>query len=286
MKILVTGATGHLGGAVIDTLLKKIPAGQIAVFIRKENKVPEMQASGLQTFQGSYDDINALETAMKEIDKVLLISASDEGDRMQQHKNVIDTAKKTGVTCIAYTSRSLKNKETLVNKLMMEHFETEAYIRKSGLKYTIFQNALYMDVLPLFVGKKVFEKGIFQPAGDGKVAFALRKEMGEAMANVLLEDCENKIYKFTGSEAYTFYDVAAVLSGLSGKEVKYTADNIPAFEKKMREAGLPELMLQKIIGFNTDIKNGQEEEITSDLENKLGHKSATLQEGLPLLFGF
>lgn len=286
MKILITGAAGHLGSAVIETLLKKTPAQQIAALVRQEEQQSELQSKGLQAFVGNYDDINSLEKAMNGCDKVLLISAGDEGDRMQQHRNVIDTAKKAGVKCIAYTGRNLKDQKTLANKLMVEHFQTEDYIKESGLSYLIFRNALYMDVLPLFVSKQVFETGIFQPAGEGKVAFALRKEMGEAMANVLFtEDCENKIYQFTGSEASSFYDVASVLSDISGKEVKYTPVEIPAFEKMMKEKGLPEAMVQKIADFNADIKNGQEAEVINDLENKLGRKPASLEEGLKILFG-
>lgn len=287
MNILVTGAAGNLGGTVIETLLKKIPAQQIAALVRKEEKQVELQSKGLQAYRGDYDDIDSLEKAMNGADTVLLISSGDEGDRMQQHRNVVDAAKKAGVTCIAYTSRSLRDRSSLSNKLMIEHFETEDYIKESGLKYAIFRNALYMDVIPLFVGKQVFETGIFQPAGEGKVAFALRKEQGEAMANVLVnEDCDNKVYRFTGSEAYSFYDVASVLTELSGKEVKYMPVEVPAFKAMMKEKGLPELMVQKIIDFNTDIKNGQEAEVTNDLENKLGHKPASLKEGLKTLFGF
>ena len=205
---------------------------------------------------------------------------------MQQHRNVIDTAKKLGVKNIAYTSRAMRNRETLAHQLMEEHFLTEDYIKKSGLNYTIFRNTLYMDVLPLFVGKKVFETGIFQPAGDGKVAFALRKEMGEAMANVLSnEDCKNKTYKFTNNEAYSFYDIAKALTTLSGKKVKYHPVDISTFQERMRSTGIPESMLQKVVEFNTDIKNGQEDEITNDLENKLGRKPTTLKEGLKILFG-
>lgn len=285
-KILVTGATGILGGAVIETLLTKIPAQQINVLSRKDEKLAKMRARGFNTFRGDYDDIKSLEDAMKGVDTVLLISAGDEGDRMQQHKNVVDTASRVGVKCIAYTSRSLRNRTTLENKLMFDHFDTEDYINESGLKYTIFRNVLYMDVIPLFVGKQVFDTGIFQPAGEGQVAFALRKEMGEAMANVLLnENCENKTYKFTGSETYSFYDIASLLTELSGKEVKYTPVEISAFETMMLEKGLPQVMIKKIIGFNTDIKNNQESEITNDLEIKLGRKPTSLKNGLKILFG-
>lgn len=287
MKILVTGATGHLGNAVVETLLKGITAQQIVVIVRTEDTLLKMQSKGLQTFMGNYDDVDSLEDAMNGVDTVLLISSTDEGNRMQQHRNVVDSAKKMGVSNIAYTSRSLKDKTSLSNQLMLEHFDTEDYIKESGLNYTIFRNALYMDVLPLFVGKQGFETGIFQPAGDGKVAFALRAEMGEAMANVLMnEECENKIYRFTGTKAYSFYDVAEVLTELSHNDVKYNSIEIPEFEKLMKMKGLPDSVVKKIIDFNKDIKNGQESTVSNDLENKLGRKPINLFDGLNILFPF
>ena len=123
------------------------------------------------------------------------------------------------------------------------------------------------------------------PAGDGKVAYALRKEQGEAMANVLLhENFENQTYKFTGSAAYSFYDVAAALTALSGKEVKYTAVEIPIFENIMQQKGTPDGLVKRIVSFNADIKNGQEAAITNDLEVQLGRKPTDLKQGLKILF--
>jgi len=285
-KILVTGATGHLGSKVIETLLKKIPSSQISIITRKEDKRAEFESKGFNAFIGNYDDTASLENAMSGVDTVLLISSGDQGDRMQEHKNVIDAAKKTGVKHIAYTSRSLKDRNTLANKLMVEHFQTEDYIKESGLNYIFFRNILYMDVIPQFIGGNVaLEKGIFLPAGDGRVAFALRSEMGEAMANVLLnETCENKIYNFTGSETYSFYDIAATLTELSGKEVKYNNLDANVFSGMMKQRNIPEPMIQKIIDFITDIKQNQEAGITNDLEIKLGRKPAGLKDGLKQLF--
>ncbi len=284
-KILVTGATGILGSSVIDTLLKKITVNQINIITRKDEKRLEFQSKGFNAFLGDYNDIIALEKAMENVDIVLLVSSGDQGDRMQEHKNVIDTAKKSGVKNIAYTSRALQDRTTLANKLMLEHFETEDYIKESGLKYILFRNALYMDVVPLFVGKQVFETGIFMPAGNGKVAYALRQEQGEAIANVLLNKIfDNQIYKFTGSEAYSFYDVATALTELSGKEVKYTSVTILAFVDMMKQKGLPEGMVKKIVDFNLDIKNGQEAEVTTELETQLGRKPTSLKDGLKILF--
>lgn len=153
------------------------------------------------------------------------------------------------------------------------------------MRYVIFRNVLYMDTLPQFVGEKVFETGIQMPVGEGKAPFALRSEMGEAIANALLEgDCDNNTYKLTGTETYSFDDVAAVLSKLSGKEVKYAPIEKAVFEARLKERGLPDVVAGRIVGFLTDIKNGQEDEVSPDLENLLGRKPASLEEGLKSLF--
>jgi NAD(P)H dehydrogenase (quinone) len=286
MKILITGATGHLGSAVIEQLLKMIPSNQISIITRKEEKRIELEVKDFNAFLGSYDNVVSLEKAMNGIDTVLLISSGDQGDRMQEHKNVVDTAKKMGIKHIAYTSRCLRNRNTLANKLMVEHFETEDYIMASGLHYTFFRNILYMDAVPQFIGgNEALEKGIFLPAGDGKVAFALRSEMGEAMANVLIkEEVENKIYHFTGDAVYSFNDISTALTELSGKEVKYTDVDATAFAGMMKQRNLPDNMIQKIVDFITDIKHNQEADIYNDLENLLGRKPTGLKEGLKMLF--
>ncbi|MCF2492444.1 MULTISPECIES: SDR family oxidoreductase [Dyadobacter] len=286
MRILVTGATGALGSAVIETMLKKIPASSIAILTRKEERRLSFQEKAFRAYLGDFEDMPSLDHAMKDVDKVLLISASDEGDRVQQHRNVVDAAKRAGVAGIAYTSRSLRDRNNLSNPLMMDHFTTEDYIRESGLQYTIFRNALYMDVIPLFAGKQVFDTGIVQSAGMGKVAFALRQEMGEAIAHVMLDEpCENKTYLLTGGEAYSFDDVARALTELSGKEVRYTSVESQAFEDILVQKGIPQAMARKITDFNADIRNGQESVVTADLAQKLGRPPAALKEGLKLLFG-
>lgn len=283
--ILVTGATGHLGSATLNFLLKKLPASQLAALVRDAGKAADLKAKGIDIVVGTYDDTASLDRAMQGIEMVLLIAGTDEENRLRQHSNVVDAAKKAGVQRIAYTSRALKDRSTLVNRLMEGHFQTEDYIKASGLTYTLFQNILYMDAIPQFVGPAVFERGIYLPAGEGKVAFALRNEMGEAMANALAAGgSDNRIYKLTGSETYSFADVATILTNLSGKKVGYTPVEKVAFEADMKDRGLPDVMVQRVTGFITDIKNGQEDHVSSDLETLLGHKPTPLREGLKGLF--
>jgi NAD(P)H dehydrogenase (quinone) len=285
-KILVTGATGHLGSTVIETLLKQMLPNDISIITRKKEKREEFKTKGFNAFIGNYEDVAALKKAMSGVDTVLLISSGDQGDRMQEHKNVVDTARKMGVKNIAYTSRCLSNRSTLANKLMVEHFETEDYIKASGLNYIFFRNILYMDTIPQFIGGNMaLEKGIFLPAGDGKVSFALRSDMGEAMANVLLnEGFDNQIYNFTGDTLYSFYDIASVLSELSGKTVTYNPVETAAYEGIMKQRNLSDSVIDKIVNFITDIKNNQEAEIHSDLKKYIGRKPTSLKEGLKMLF--
>jgi NAD(P)H dehydrogenase (quinone) len=276
--ILVTGATGQLGTAVINHLLKKTSANQVTALVRDESKASTLKEKSVNIRVGNYDDPASLDNAMQGIEKVLLIAGTDEENRLRQHQNVVDAAKKAGVQCIAYTSRNLKDPNTLANKLMNGHFQTEDCIKASGLNYILFRNVLYMDTIPQFVGAKVFDTGIHLP-------FALRSEMGEAIANVLLEsDRSNRIYQLTGSESYSFEDVASALSDLSDKKVDYTSVEKSVFEVQMKERGVPEMMIQRVVGFLTDIKNGQEAEVSPDLKNLLGRSPTSLQEGLKVLF--
>lgn len=286
-NILVTGATGFLGKIIIETLLKKINSNQINVISRNSEKIVEFQEKGFNAFQGDYNDLATLESAMFGVDTVLLISGGDQGDRMQEHRNVIDTAKKMGITNIAYTSRALQDRTTLQNKLMKDHFETEDYIKKSGLNYIIFQNGLYMEFLQFFISKDQIEKGLFLPTGEGRVAFTFRADQAEAIGKILLtEKFDKKTYQFTNIETYSFFDVAKYLSELSGKEIIYTPVEFDAFSEKMKQRGLPATSINKIYGFFTDIKNNQETLVTDDLENILGRKPTTLKDGLKIMFNF
>jgi NAD(P)H dehydrogenase (quinone) len=284
--ILVTGATGQLGTAVVNHLLEKTSANQVAALVRDEIRASALKEQGVDIRVGSYDDPASLDKAMQGVEKVLLIAGTDEEKRLQQHQNVIDAAKKAGVQCIAYTSRALKDRTTLANKLMEGHFQTEDYIKGCGLNYILFRNILYMDTIPQFVGGgRVFDTGINLPTGNGRVSFALRSEMGEAIATALLDSGGgNRIYQLTGSESYSFDDVAVTLADLSGKAVNYTPAEKSVFESQMKERGTPEVMVGRVVGFLTDIKNGQEADVSPDLENLLGRKPTSLKQGLKVLF--
>ncbi|WP_309571992.1 NmrA family NAD(P)-binding protein, partial [Deinococcus sp.] len=183
--ILITGATGQLGHSVIQQLLRISPSGEVAALVRDEGRAADLRDQGAHLRVGHYDDPASLAHAMQGVERVLLIAGTDEERRVVQHQRVIDAAKAAGVQGLAYTSRTLKNRNALANTLMDGHFKTEDALQDSRLPIAIFRNVLYMDAIPQFVGDRVFETGITLPAGEGRVAFALRSEMGEAIANAL-----------------------------------------------------------------------------------------------------
>jgi NAD(P)H dehydrogenase (quinone) len=285
--ILVTGATGHLGSAVVSQLLKNTSAENIVAFARDENKAKHLREKGIEVRIGTYDNISSLDLAMQGIEKLLLISGNGP-TRLQQHKNVVAAAKKAGIKHIVFTTIALKDMKTAALRPLMEDlYEAEDYIKESGLTYTVLRNTLYTGATPLFGGEKVIKTGINLPTGNGKVPFALRREMGEAAANALLQNGhQNQTYEITGSYLYSYEDVAKELSALSGRTVNYTDADPVTFPTQLKELGLPEIVVLLVTGFSTDIKNHQFEIVTKDLEKLLGRKPASLNESLKEVFGF
>lgn len=285
--ILITGSTGQLGTAAIEQLLKQTSADNIVAFARDKAKAVKLEEKGIEVRIGNFDDKASLERALVSVDKVLLISGLDQ-NRLDQHKNVVDAAKNAGVKHIAYTGLAIKDIETsVVNSFMKSHFETEEYIIQSGLTYTFLRNSLYADALPMFVGGQVFDTGIYFPAGEGKVPFALRRELGEAAANALIQDGhDNKTYELAANELYSFDDVASALSELSGKSVRYTDVDAGQFCRSLVQAGVPESGIFMSAGFAEDIKRQQLEIVSNDLEHLLGRKPAILRDSLKEVYGF
>lgn len=286
--ILITGATGALGQQTIKHLLKSKDAKEITVLVRNESKARTFIDQGINVKIGSYEDINSLKRATQGIDQLLLIP-SPSGTIFSENKNVIDTAKKHGVKHILYTSLLVKNIEkSPLKALLQQHLETEKYAKESGIPFTILKNTMYADAIPLFVGNDVLENGVYLHAADGKVPFALRRELGEAAANTLLDEKHlNKEYELTASEYYTYADVANALSDLSGKQVPFYAETtVEEYENHLRKKGVHAGELFAISGFVTDKRNAVFQLLSNDLEHLLDRKPLSLKESLREIYNF
>ena len=280
--ILVTGATGHLGNQIVENLLTQISPNEIAVLVRSEEKAKELKEKGVQIRVGDYTNPNSLVAAFKKVKKLILISSNDFNDRFGQHKNAIDAAKQAGVEHILYTSMSMNDIETSPLKgFLKDHYETEDYIKQNGFTYTILQHSLYADVIPMFIGEQVLETGVFFPAGEGRVAYASRTDLAEAIAKVALSDAfDNQSLPMTNTENYSYADVAEILTELSGKEVAYVNPTPEVFTETLKGFGLPDPIIQMSLGFAAGIKNNDFDKTFPNLETILGRKPQTLKEYL------
>lgn len=284
--MLVTGATGALGSAVVGRLLERTDTAEVAVLVRDERKAAALAGRGVSVRVGDYDDTAALDRALIDVERVLLIAGNDPLRRVQQHQNVIDAGVRAGVGLIGFASRSLRNVHASENTLMGDYFQTEDRIRRSGLPHVLFRNALYLDTVPVYVGGgRVFQSGIRLPAGDGKVAYALRREMGEALANAMLDHAgADRTHVIAASRAHTFGDVAAALTEISGRIVDYTQVSDEDYVAETVRGGLPEPLARRFLGFYSDIRDNQLDETSTDLQTLLGREPSTLQQGLRELF--
>ncbi|PLK43958.1 SDR family oxidoreductase [Emticicia sp. TH156] len=284
--ILITGAAGNLGNAVIENLLKQISPQKIAGLYRDANKARAFTKEGINVRVGDYSDKSSIEKAMVNVDKLLLITSNDE-NALTGHKNVIDAAKAAGVKHIYYTGGALnKNvKQSKLGLLTDAYITTENYIIDSGLTYTIFQNGLYSEIIPFFIGYDAINTGINFPAGEGKATFAKRTEMAEAIArSILSEGHNNKIYLTTGLPTYSFADIAQMLSELSNKTVSYYSPGPKEFEAQLREYGVAEGDIWFSSLFAAIIKNNEYDITASDLEQLLGRKPTDLKTYLKETF--
>ena len=277
--MLITGATGQFGTSTIEFLLKKTAANQIAAMIRDVTKSGNLKALGVDVRTADYDNREALARALKGVDKLLLISGNDVGKRLQQHKNVVDAAINSGVTHIIYTSIFRKNeKDSSIGSVVRSHAETEDFIKKSGLNYTIMLNTLYADMLPVFFGKSVMNTGIYLPAGNGQASYAARKDMAEAAACILTgEGHENKEYVIANTKNYTMDELAEIISGITGKKIQYLNPSREAYIETLAGAGIPQEVILLTAGFSEAIKNGELETTHSDFEKLTGREPLSME---------
>ena len=237
--IVVTGASGQLGRMVIEELLHKLPAGQIVAVVRSPDRVQDLADRGVQVRQGDYDQPETLKAALKGADKLLLISSNQVGRRFEQHKAVIEAAKRAGVKLLAYTS--ILHADTSPMGLAGEHKQTEALLKASGIPLVLLRNGWYTENYTASI-PAALQHGVFLgSAGDGRIASAARADYAAAAAAALLRDDQaGKVYELAGDEAYTLSGLAEEVSRQSGRTVTYKNLSEADFKAALIGAGLPE----------------------------------------------
>jgi NAD(P)H dehydrogenase (quinone) len=279
MKMLVTGATGKLGTKVVETLLKTVPASQLAVSVRNPEKAEGLRARGVEVRQGDFDRPETLDTAFAGIDRLLIISADgDTETRIRQHTNAVTAAERAGVKFIAYTS--IANAKESKNFLAPTHQATEEAILKTGIPYSFLRNNWYLENEISSIQGVLAGAPWVTSAGNGKVGWALQQDYAEAAAAVLSGNGhENTIYELSG-KLLTQEELASALGTVLGKEVPVQQVDDATYADIMKGAGVPDFLIPMLVDIQKDIREGTLEVESNDFEKLLGRPVTPIKEAL------
>ncbi|RFU81264.1 hypothetical protein TARUN_919 [Trichoderma arundinaceum] len=280
-KILVTGAGGHLGGKTVDQLLEKVPASQIAAITRDPYKLKRFVDKGVSVHKADYLDYDSLLSAFQGIDKIMFIGAHAFTDRIKQHFNVVAAARQAGVKHVVYTSIQRREGSGIMLWDVTESDTfTEHALRSSGMAYTILMQPSFLDTFYLYFGVNALEEGVRMPFGkQGKTAPVTRDDLAAANVAVLTQDGhENKTYKLSGNEAFSFSEIAEILSQVKGKKV--SSVNISEEEYLNWHVGenMNKQMPQFRLSWVRTMNDGDFEETTGELERLIGRKPTEFRD--------
>ncbi|MCW0938524.1 SDR family oxidoreductase [Pantoea sp. RG18] len=274
--IAVTGATGQLGRFVIDALLKKVPAGEIVAAVRTPAKAADLAALGVIVRQADYGQPETLEAAFAGVDKLLLISGSEVGQREAQHKAVIEAARAAGVGFIAYTS--LLHADTSPLGLGVEHRATEALLKASGIPFALLRNGWYSENYAASIPPALAHHAFIGAAGEGRIASAARQDYAEAAAEVMTrEDQAGKVYELAGDDSYTLAQFAAEIAAQSGEKVDYVNLSQSEFAAALKNAGLPEGLAEMLADSDAGAEKSGLFDDSRQLSQLIGRPTTTWQ---------
>ncbi|QRG78712.1 SDR family oxidoreductase [Citrobacter sp. R56] len=277
--IAITGATGQLGQHVIESLLKTVSASQIVAIVRNAAKATALRQQGITVREADYNNEAAFTTALQGIDKLLLISSSEVGQRSAQHRNVINAAMAADVKFIAYTSLLHADRSPL--GLHVEHVETEKMLADSGIPHTLLRNGWYTENY-LASAPAALEHGVFiGAAGEGKIASATRADYAAAAARVISEEGHaGQVYELAGDEAWTLSQLAAELAKQSGKNVVYQNLSEADFAAALKGVGLPAGLADMLADSDVGASNGGLFDDSKTLSTLIGRSTTLLAESV------
>ncbi|WP_063002749.1 SDR family oxidoreductase [Nocardia mikamii] len=276
MTVAVTGASGQLGRLVVEALLNR-NAGPVVAVVRDPAKVADLAERGVQVRQAAYDDPEALDRALVDVDRVLLVSGNEFGARVDQHTNVVRAAERAGVELLAYTSIPRAEENPMI--LAQEHRGTEAVITKSAVPHTFLRNSWYWENYLNGLDATLESGVLYGAAGDGRVAAAARADYAEAAAVVLTTDGHaGRIYELGGDEHLTLTDVAQVISTASGKPVRYQDLPQDEYLTGLEKAGVPGDFARVLADSDAGLRAGWLDVTSGDLQKLIGRASTPAAE--------
>jgi NAD(P)H dehydrogenase (quinone) len=278
--IVVTGATGKLGGLVVEGLLSRLPAAQIGVSVRDPGAASALSARGVRVRHGDFAQPETLREAFAGAMRLLIISsnaAAYGGDPIAQHRAAIDAAKQVGVRRLFYTSHAAASDSSAFAP-MQTHARTEAMLAESGLAWTALRNGFYADAAMRFLGD--WRKGSVKAPTDGKVAWTTHRDLADATVELLAGErtFDGPTPPLTGSDALSLSELASIGSDIIGQPVDRQVVGDGEYRIELETQGLPCTLIEMTLGFYEASRRGEFSAVDPLIEKLIGRRPATMRE--------
>jgi NAD(P)H dehydrogenase (quinone) len=276
MAIVVTGATGRLGRLAVEALLERgVAPAEIVATGRSLDKIADLADRGVRVERLDYLDVP--DGLLGSGDVVLFVSGSEIGQRVDQHRNVIDAAARAGVARIVYTSAPSADDTTLI--VAPEHAATEKMIRESGLTFTFLRNGWYSENYQQSFQQAAGTGVVIASAGQGRVASAPIADFARAAAvAVSSEGHDNAVYELSGDVAWSYDDLAAAFGEVLGREVAYRPLSPEEHRAALLGAGLDEATAGFLVALDQNTREGLLGVTTGELGKLLGRPTTPIIE--------
>jgi len=273
----VTGASGHLGRLAVQQLLAcDVPASDVVAVVRTRGKAADLAARGVQVREADYSRPQALGAALAGVDRLLLVSSSEPGQRVAQHTTVVAAAQTAGVARIVYTS--MLNADDTTNPLAGEHQESERALREAGVSFTLLRNGWYTENYTDQLDQYLARGEIRGAADGGRISAAARQDYAAAAAAALLQDEEgNRTYEL-GGPAFDLPALARVIGEVTGTPVTYRDLPVEEYASWLQEAGLDEASAHVMAALDASIAHGDLATDSQDLAHLLGRPATPLAD--------
>ncbi|MBR0873230.1 SDR family oxidoreductase [Bradyrhizobium tropiciagri] len=273
--IVITGATGELGQHVVERLVFKVPPKEVCLAVRSVHRAERLSGYGVRIVSADYDVPESLSAAFSGAEQVLLISSSDIGRRVSQHKNVIDAARAVGVKHFVYTS--MLHADTCTMAFADEHRQTEQAIRASGLPFTILRNGWYAENCRIKLRVAMLRGVLLGSAGYGAQSMATRGDYAEAAVAALTgRTPPGRVYELAGDVAWTYADMARELSRLVDRKIDYRNVGSAEHRNILTEAGLPTAFADFLVDVDRAIAAGELMDDSGDLQKLISRPATPL----------